>query len=174
MKNTVVVYESRYGSTERYAKWIGEELDCKVVKISDIKFDDLLNYDTIIYGGWLHAGFIKGFKNISKEIDKIKDKRLIVFSVGLSTPRKEVYEEVEKNNLNGFGDVKHFYLRGAFNYKNLTMIDKLLMNMMKLKLKSIKEEDMDEDAKGMLEAYTSPIDFTDKENIKDLLEYVNA
>ena len=33
--NNIVLYESKYGSTQRYAKWIGEELNCKVLKISD-------------------------------------------------------------------------------------------------------------------------------------------
>ena len=56
---SIVVYESRYGSTEKYAKWIGEELNCKVAKISDTTTKDLLKYDNIIFGGWLHAGKIK-------------------------------------------------------------------------------------------------------------------
>lgn len=63
MKN-IVVYESKYGSTEKYAKWIGEELNCKVSKISDVTTEELLNYDNIVFGGWLQAGKIKGFKGI--------------------------------------------------------------------------------------------------------------
>lgn len=47
---SIVVYESKYGSTEKYAKWIGEELNCKVSKIGDTNIDDLLNYDNIVLG----------------------------------------------------------------------------------------------------------------------------
>ena len=46
--NNIVVYESKYGSTERYAKWIGEELNCKVARISDVPIDELIKYDNII------------------------------------------------------------------------------------------------------------------------------
>lgn len=171
MKN-IVVYESRYGSTERYAKWIGEELSCKVAKISDVSTDELLNYDNIIFGGWLHAGNIKGFKNIYKDIEKFKNKNLIVFYVGLSIMDDKVYEEVKKRNFGDINSIKDFYLRGAFNYKKLTAGDKVMMNMFKMILKKQKEEEIDENTRGMLEAYNTPVDFIDKESIKPIVDAV--
>ncbi|MGL6104663.1 flavodoxin domain-containing protein [Romboutsia sp.] len=170
----IVIYESRYGSTEMYANWIGEVLNCKVIKREKAKIEDLLDFDTIIYGGWLHAGFIKGFKLISKDIDKLNNKNIVAFSVGCSSGKEEEIKSVEKMNFENIGDVKYFYLRGAFNYQKLNIADKILMSMMKTKLKNIKEEDRDEDTKGMLDAYINPIDFTDKNNIKPLIEYVNS
>ncbi|WP_343348587.1 flavodoxin domain-containing protein [Terrisporobacter petrolearius] len=169
---SIVVYESKYGSTERYAKWIGEELDSKVSKIEDISTVDLLNYDNIIFGGWLHAGTIKGFKNIYKDIDKFKSKNLIVFYVGLSIMDEKIYEEVKKNNFHDVDNIKQFYLRGAFNYNNLNISDKLMMNVFKRILKKQKEDEMDENTKGMLDAYVTPVDFTDKENIKPIIKSV--
>lgn len=171
---SIVVYESKYGSTEKYAKWIGEALNCKVLKIGNVNSDDLLNYNNIIFGGWLHAGSIKGFKQIYKDIDKLKNKNIIVFSVGLSIMDDKVFEEVNKNNFKDMENIKHFYLRGAFNYKNLTASDKLMMNMFKMMLKKQKEEEMDENTKGMLDAYTTPVDFTDKDSIKPIIEAVNV
>ena len=72
--NNIVVYESKYGSTERYAKWIGEELNCKVARISDVPIDELIKYDNIIFGGWVKAGSHNGFHKLSKNIDTLKDK----------------------------------------------------------------------------------------------------
>ena len=40
------------------------------------------------------------------------------------------------------------------------------MNVFKMILKRQKEEEMDENTKGMLEAYNTPVDFTQKEAIK--------
>lgn len=171
---TIVVYESRYGSTERYAKWIGEELNCRIEKIGDISIDELTTYDNIIFGGWLHAGVLKGFKKIYKNIDKLKNKNLAVLIIGLSIADKEQYEEVKKKNFKEIDNIKDFYLRGAFNYENLNTVDKVLMNMLKLSLKSKKEEEMDENTKGMLDAYINPVDFTNKDNIKPIIEWVNS
>lgn len=172
---SIVIYESRYGSTEKYAKWIGEELNCRVSKLEDINNEELLNYDNIIFGGWLHAGNIKGFKNISNDIDKLKDKNIIIFYVGLSIMDEKIYEDIEKRNFKDINNdnIKQFYLRGAFNYKNLTMSDKLMMNAFKIVLKRQKEEEMDENTKSMLEAYTNPIDFIDRDSIKPIIEAIN-
>ena len=66
--------------------------------------------------------------------------------------------------------IGHFFLRGGFDFSKLGNKDKLLMTMMKKHLE--KMENPDEDAKGLLAAYDVPVDFTDKENIRELLEYV--
>ena len=79
----IVLYESKYGSTERYAKWIGEELNCKVSRISDVNIEELANYDNIIFGGWIHCGKLEGFKKIQNNIDKFKSKNFLVFASGL-------------------------------------------------------------------------------------------
>ena len=171
---SIVVYESRYGSTEKYAKWIGEELNCKVAKISDTTTKDLLKYDNIIFGGWLHAGKIKGFKNIAKDIDKLKNKNLVVFIVGLSIMDDNMYEEISKNNFKDMNNIKYFYLRGAFDYKKLTAFDKIMMNLFKIILKKQKDEDMDENTRGMIDAYTNPVDFTDRKNIREIVSLVKV
>ena len=45
----IVVYESKYGSTEKYAKWIGAELNCKVKRISEVSIEELESYEIIIF-----------------------------------------------------------------------------------------------------------------------------
>ena len=63
-----------------------------------------------------------------------------------------------------------FYLRGGFDYSKLTARDKVLMKMLKVKLQKIKERT--EDEQGMLDAYDTPVDFSDKANIKPLMEFI--
>ena len=57
-------------------------MNCKVSKISDVTTEELLNYDNIVFGGWLHAGKIKGFKDIYENIHKFKHKNLIFHTQG--------------------------------------------------------------------------------------------
>ena len=63
-----------------------------------------------------------------------------------------------------------FYLRGGFDYSKLTAKDKVLMKMLKVKLQKTKERT--EDEQGMFDAYDTPVDFSDKENIRPLIEFV--
>ena len=51
MSDTVVVFQSKYGTTEKYARWIAEALRCDLLERKNTKAEDLKAYDTIIYGG---------------------------------------------------------------------------------------------------------------------------
>jgi hypothetical protein len=42
-----------------------------------------------------------------------------------------------------------------------------------LNSKKKKDEEMTEEEKGMLAAYEKPVDFTERENIKELTDYFN-
>ena len=98
--NTIVIYKSKYGSTKAYADWIAEELACTAVDVADFKPTEFDGYDTIVYGGGLYAEMIAGISLITKNADKLTDKKIAVFSTGL-TPLdcREYYDKmvIEKN-----------------------------------------------------------------------------
>ncbi len=171
-KRVVVVYRSGSGFTKNYATWLAEELHCDLLQGKETKVSDLFGYDTIIYGGGLYAIGINGLKLITKNYEQLKDKKLIVFAVGASPVRAETTEQVRKANIPAdiLDKIQFFYLRGGFNYSRLSPINKVLMQLRKLQLKRIKNPDAD--AKGMLASYVHPLDFTNKKNIKPIIESV--
>ena len=69
----IVIYKSKYGATDRYANWIGEELSCPVVEMSDFKKEMVQENDVIIYGGGVHAGGIRGWEDFKKYIKPYLD-----------------------------------------------------------------------------------------------------
>jgi len=170
---TIVIYKSKTGFTKKYADWISEELSADIYEISNVTIDKLTDYETIICGGGLYAGGINGVKLITKNIDKLKDKNIIVFATGASPEREEVISEVRNRNFTPKQQesIKFFYLRGGFDYKKLKFIDKMLMILLKFILKS--KKNLTPDERGMLEAYNTPVDFTRKENIEEIISYVN-
>ena len=36
MNQTIVIYQSSYGFSERYAKWIAEELECQAIQTKEV------------------------------------------------------------------------------------------------------------------------------------------
>ena len=125
----------------------------------------------IICGGGCYAGTINGSKLITKNLARLSGKKLILFAVGSSSGAdKDIIPFWEKNlTVEQRLAVAHFYLRGGFDYSRLGSADKLLMNMLKSHLKKVK--DPDEETRGLLAAYDTPVDFTDKKRLKELLEY---
>jgi len=174
-RKIAVIYKSKYGSTKRYAEWIAKAVEGDLFESSKIRLEDLLQYETIVFGSSLHAVGIKGVDLITKHFDQLKNKKIIVFATGCSPAKEEAIQHVINHNF--ATDIKEkiefFYLRGAFNYNKLNFIDKMMMSMLKRKLKKKKPEELDEDTKGMLEAYNNPVDFTDEKAIGPLVSAIN-
>ena len=79
-KKIIVIYKSKYGSTKYYADWIAKNIDADLLEVSEAKIEKLKNYHTIVYGGPLFAFRISGVKFITKNIEKIKHKKIVIFS----------------------------------------------------------------------------------------------
>ncbi len=171
---TLLIYKSKSGFTKSYVNFISQELKCDVIENKHIKIDQIKNYDTIIYGGGLYVSGINGVKLITNNFSILKNKNIIVFFVGATPGREEEIEEVISHNFNDEQRkvIKFFYLRGGFDYKKLSFVNKILMLLLKLKIKMKKHKTGDE--VGMLNAYSRPLDFTSKDKVLPLVEYIKS
>lgn len=172
--NAIVVYKSKYGSTKTYAEWIAEELSCDICEQSDIKIDELKKYDTIIYGGGLYAEIIAGVTLITKNMDKLSDKKIAVFTTGLTPPDCRAYYDdlVVKKNFKGdtYSKVKMFNFPGKMIVDELSLVHKTAIKALK-KLMSDKENPTEME-KLLIDLCDADGDFSDKSLIYDLIEYV--
>lgn len=168
---TIVVYKSKYGYTKKYAEWLAESLGCDIKE--NASFADIADYDVIIFGGGIYAGRINGVKLITKNYGKLAGKKLVLFAVGSNAGRADEIEAFWEKALEKTvrENVPHFYLRGGFNYGKLGSVDRLMMNMLKKML--LGKDSLSEDEKGLLAAYETPIDFTDRQNLEEILEQLN-
>lgn len=172
--NAIVVYKSKYGSTKAYAEWIAEELGCKAVDAKGMKIDELVKYDTIIYGGGLYAEIIAGVNLITKNIDKLAGKKIAVYSTGI-TPLdcRDYYDKmvIEKN----FKPEMLEHIK-VFNFMGKMILDELSFPH-KTAIKALKKlmggkENPTEMEKLLVDLCDADGDFTDREAIKDLVAYV--
>lgn len=175
---TIVIYKSKTGFVRNYAEWIAEKLSADIFEVSKVNINMLTTYDTVVYGGSLHAVGINGIKLITKNIDKLKDKRLVVFASGASPSNEEVIKAVMNNNFTPDQQkhIKFFYLRGGFNYNKLPPFDKVLMTLLswKIKIKKKQKKELIPDEIGMLAFLDKPVDFTKKKNIDEIVTYINS
>ena len=167
---TIVAYKSKSGYTKTYAEWIAQELGCDIKE--NAVLSDILDYDTIIYGGGMYVGGFNGAKLITNNLGKLSGKKIVLFAVGSNPGREHEMQPFWDKVLTAKQqkNIGHFYLRGGFDFSKLTSGDKILMKMLKMRLQKLKERT--EDEQGMLDAYVTPVDFRNKENIRPLLDYV--
>lgn len=169
----IVIYKSKYGSTKAYAEWIAEELDCKAVDAKQVKIDDLAEYDTIIYGGGLYAEVIAGVTIITKNMEKLADKKLIIYTTGI-TPLdcRDYYDKmVMEKNFKGdiASKVKVFNFLGKMVMSELSVVHRTALKTLKKIMSS--KENPSEMEKLLVELCDADGDFSDRGAIADLVNY---
>lgn len=172
----IVIYKSKYGSTKQYAEWIAEEIGCEAVDAKRVKPNDLRKYDTIIYGGGLYAEIIAGVTLITKNADMLADKKIIVYTTGL-TPIdcREYYDGmVVEKNFKGdtYSKIKMFNFPGKMILSELTPVHRGAIKMLK-KIMSDKKDANDME-KLLIQLCDEDGDFSDRALIKDLVEYARG
>lgn len=171
---TVVVYKSKCGYTKTYAEWIANELDADLRENHKLKIEELLAYDTIIYGGGMYAGGINGLKFLKRYYEQLKEKNIAVWATGANPGREEEMQAVWERHFlpEQLAHIKTFYLRGGFDISLCSTGDKFLMNMLKSQIK--KKENPTEDEKGIVSMCEEPVDFRNKRNIEELCNWART
>ena len=170
MGNIAVIYKSKYGTTKQYAEWIAQELGVTIIEASKVKPAQLMSFDVVVYGGGLYAGGIDGVGLVTKN----PCKRLVVFTVGLADPETTDYSAILNKYFSSelLQQIKVFHLRGGMDYKELGLVHKGMMGMMRKMVMKQAEAERNEEDSLFLETYGSKIDFIDKDTIAPIIKYV--
>jgi len=171
---SIVVYTSFTGFTKKYAEWIAEELGSDLFELKKIKPERMAGYDAVIFGGSLRATGISGLKQLKSVLRLLKGKKIAVFAVGASPYKDEAFADITASNFteDDLKVMKFFYLRGGFDFTKLDFANKLIMNLMKWSM--MMKKNLTEDEAGMLSAFEKPVDYTERERIKDLVGYIRS
>jgi flavodoxin len=174
MEKIAVIYKSKYGSTERYARWIAEEAGADLFKTSEVSPAKLNGYDVLVFGGGLYAVNLLGITFIKNNYEKFKDKKLVVFSVGAAPESQKALDSVKDKNFSTEmqRNIRFFHLRGALNYDKMSPKHKFMMRMLKKMLGSKKPEELNEDERGIMETFGQNTDFVNKDSIAPIVEYL--
>ncbi len=177
---TAVVFQSRYGSTKRYAKWIAEELSCDLWDRKKIKAADLQPYHTIVYGGGLYAGGVLGADLLAKHFQELRHKNLILFTCGLADPANTSNTDSIRKSLGKVltppmqDAIQLFHLRGAIDYQKLRPIHKAMMAALHHMIAKKDAGSLSDEDKEMLATYGKAVDFIDQAAILPLIHYVRG
>lgn len=126
----LVLYDSVYGNSAQYAKWIAAAAGAELCPLSQAVPAALLPYDVLLFGGGIYASSIHGFKKFMKLWDTLQKKRLAVFAVGFSLYHEGLEEEIKKSNFKPpFDHVPCFYLRGALEPEALHFAHKRIVSL---------------------------------------------
>ena len=169
-KKILIVYKSVTGFTKEYAEMIAQEIDCTLMDFKKVTAETMSRFDTVIFGGRIHAGMVDGLKRAKKLFLQSKASQLIVYTTG-ATPNesKAVIDEMWKNNLSPSEllEIPHFYFQGGLRYEKMPLPDKLMMKMFCMMMK--KKKDKNDLEKQFEKFITSSYDISSKTYIIPLI-----
>lgn len=175
MNKGIVLYQSKYGATKKYADWLREETGFDCVETKKADFKTVLQYDIIVLGGGIYASGIAGISFLKKNIARLTDKKIIVFCVGASSYEEKAFEEVKQHNLSGdLRDIPCFYCRGAWNERAMTLADRTLCKMLQKAIAKQNPETYEPWQKALMSAVGQNCDWTDKKYIEPILKRING
>ena len=166
MKKVLVLYKSKTGFSERYARWIAEDLQCDLANLNQFDKASFLEYGLIIYGAGLYTGQIKSIGKIKHWMEDFPEKTWVVYATG-ATPSKEGYEElIFKTNFrqDEVRPAHFYYFVAGINYERMSVIDRL-------QIKFFAHMDAKKRRSKKSTKQTS-IDLSNRENTTELLRYV--
>lgn len=169
-KKILVVYKSVTGFTRKYAEMLAQEINCTLMELKDATAETMSDFDTVIYGGRLHAGTLEGLKNAKELFRQSKASQFIVFATGaMPDPTAEIIKEMWTKNLSPdeLSQIPHFYMPGGLSYEKLPFSDKLMMKCFSAMMK--KKKDKTEDEKAMADAIAGSYDISSKEYMMPLI-----
>ena len=178
----LVLYKSKHGSTKRYAEWIADALDAEIVPASPRTFRDwseqIRTYDMLIYGGNINGQGINGLESFRAYLRKEHiDRPVTYFCVGSYPPFESTLQTHLEMNFVGEDDlslIHLFYFRGRLDYLGLDWLEKRLMGGLFKAIEKKYPEDRTDVEAELLEAYYDDVDWSKKEYIDPLVEYVKS
>lgn len=176
---SIVIYSSKYGSTKKYAEWISDELKCDLSEKGTISVKELDQYDVIVYGGGLYAGGVNGIDIFTKNYDRLKNKKLVLFTCGIAdTNKQQNIDHILKGISKVFNDemfekIKIFCLRGSMDYSKLSFKHSIMMKMLRSVIQRKNQSELSDEERQLLDTFGKSINFMNKDSITPIIEYVN-
>ena len=149
----VIIYKSKTGHTERYARMLSKELNIPCYSYKDAKVSE---NDEIIFLSYIYASKIMGLSKILKKYN-VK----VIIAVGALAYSKDYLNTLKNNN-----NIKLplFYLRGGINYSKL--------NFFFRKFLPVIGKDLAKDDKELLNLFKNGGTFVTKDNLREIVNYL--
>lgn len=173
MSKGIILYQSKYGATKKYADWLKEETGYDCIETKKAKVSLVQNYDVIVLGGGVYASGIAGLHFLKKNIGSLSDKKIAVFAVGASPYDEKAIDQMKEMHFKDtLSNVSVFYCRGAWDEEKMTFGDRTLCKMLQKAVAKQNPEEYEPWQKALMSAVGEKCDWTDKKYLESLVAFL--
>lgn len=173
MSKGIILYQSKYGATKKYAQWLQEETGFDLMETKAANVRQVSGYETIILGGGVYASGIAGLSFLKKNMDKLTNKKILVFCVGASPYDVEAIEQIKKLHFkDGLRNVPLVYCRGAWDEDAMTFKDRTLCKMLQKAVGKKDPATYEIWERALMGAVGQKCDWTDKKYLEPVIKFL--
>jgi len=173
MRKGIILYQSKYGATAKYANWLQEATGFDLVETKRADINTLQSYDTVVLGGGVYASGILGVSFFKKNIDRLQSKKLAVFCVCASPYDEKAMNQIRQLHFKDkLSDVPLFHCRGAWNPEKMSFTDRTLCKMLQKAVEKKAPADYEPWEQALMEAGSDKCDWTDRSYLEPLIAFL--
>lgn len=173
MSKGMILYQSKYGATKKYADWLRERTGFDCVETRRAVLNEIVPYETLIVCGGIYASGIAGLSFLKRNAVRLRGKRIAVLCVGASPYDKDALEEIKARNMqSGLEDIPLFYARGAWDEARMTGADRMLCGLLKRMVAKKSPDTYEPWMKALMDTGGQACDWTDPDYLTPLLRYL--
>lgn len=171
--NGIILCQSKYGGSKKYAEWIAEETGFKLVETKKADINEVAKCDVVVLGGGVYASSITGISFLKKNISALKGKKIYVFCCGAAPYDQDIVDSIVRKNLkDDLADIPLYYYQGMWDLEGMNFGDKAMCKMYVKMLAKKDPATMKPWEKPFIEAKDKKCDWTDKKFIAPLIERI--
>lgn len=175
MSRGIILYQSKYGATKKYADWLVEATGYDCIRTKNARAANLQNYEAIILGGGVYASSIAGLQFLKKNIRHLSGKKIAVFAVGASLYDKNAILRMREMHFKDrLKDIPLFYCRGAWDEEKMKFVDRTLCRMLQKAVAKQDPEEYELWQKALMCSVGQKCDWTDWSYLEPLLKYMEG
>ncbi len=162
----MIAYLSRYGATEQYAVWLGEDTGLPVLRLRDVTKSHIDAAPLVLIGSNVRAGRLSAGRWIRRHWPQLQGRHVLVFSVGLRPAEDPETLAVFERGLGSqiLSAVQTFVLPGRLKPDALSFLERKMLAV-------AARAEADPDARVAL---TDGIDMVERHRLAPLLDAVAA
>lgn len=170
---TLVLYYSKTGNTKRYAEDLAKAVDGDVFPLKKLKPKKWMEYDTIVFGGWIMGGTIQGLDRFLQSWDDVlSEKNVIVFADGMGIPDQTTRRKLIEQNVLDIYHIRFYQLRGSFDFSKLHFPYNILLNS---SLSAMSKDPEHQDTASAVEYLKSnPLEVYDHEKMDKMISVIRS
>lgn len=173
MKSGMILYQSKYGATKKYADWLAEWTGFACVETPKAELETLMQYETLVLCGGIYASGIAGLSFLKKHGSRLAGKRIAVFCVGASPYDERALDAIRAFNMkNTCGDIPLFYGRGAWDESRMSFRDRTLCMLLQKAVAKKAPDTYELWMAALMGAVGKRCDWTDKKYLEPLLAWL--